>query len=95
MIQIDNILKIVDIQKNQVSKDTFDWLSNYINYLDQVLKEHLINIQDAIDEAEAEGEFSDLQMDTTPNAEVILKEVRELHELCKNNDAAYIRFIEG
>jgi hypothetical protein len=100
MIQIENILKIADIQKNQVSHATFNYLStHFITYRDTALKEHLINIQDAIDDAESEeSDFCELIMhgeNKTPNAEIILSEVRELHALCAKNDTAYIRFIEG
>jgi hypothetical protein len=88
MIQIDNVLKIVDIQKNQVSEDTFKYLSNFITYTDNVLDEHIINIQDAIDDVnEDKPEYS-------PSSKTI-KEVKELQTILNDNEAGYVRFIEG
>ena len=98
MIQIENILKIVDIQKNQISIATWHYLNNFfIAYRDEKLREHLINITDAYEDVtsvdseflEITGHFSD------PNASNIIKEVTELNNLCQKNDSGYVLFIEG
>ncbi len=88
MIQIENILKVLDIQKNQVSEETVTYLSNFTAYTDEdnILKEHLINIHDAME---------DVNEDKPENRpyKKIISEVKELHALCDKNKAGYIRFI--
>lgn len=89
MITIDNILKIADIQKNQVSIETWHYLNNFfVTYRDAVLREHLINIQDAMEAVDCE------EPNFSPSKKTI-EEVKELHALCNEHEAGYIRFIEG
>lgn len=94
MITIDNILKIADVQKNQVSQATYNYLINFfVTYRDELLKEHLINIDEAIEDVTADKPEL---LTKNKYTSLITKEVKELHKVCSiKNEAGYIRFIEG
>lgn len=88
-IEIENILKIVDIGVHQVSDETVDHLEqNFADWRDQILKEHIVNIESAVESIE---ENSDSAMELHESQ---INEIKALAELAKANDAGYIRFVE-
>lgn len=92
-IQVSNIMHVVDIHENQVNPATLGWLNgHFITYEDKKLKEHLINIHDAAEEALQQ--FSEILPHTKFTA-IIIDEVMELQRLCNKHDSGYIRFING
>jgi hypothetical protein len=92
-ITVENIMKVIDIQKTAIHSATWHFLNNYfVAFKDNCLKENLVNIYDAMYEVtEEEPEYLPSNMYTS----IIIQEVKELRDLCDNNDAGYIRFIES
>jgi hypothetical protein len=86
-IQIENILKVLDIPSGDVDQGLIDWLEeHHAPYLDtHHLAEHLCDAPNAFDEYEEDqNELTDLQ----------LEQLEQLHKLCADNDAGYVRFID-
>lgn len=81
-IQYDNILRIIDIHSKQISPETLQYINEQkITYQDQVMKEHIYNITDMIEEG--------LETDN----KVIEKEMEQMHRLCIKHKAGYVRII--
>lgn len=92
MIKVNDILKIVDIDKKAVNIETWNFLNEYfIAYKDQVLKEHLIDMTGAIEEVTNEDPE---HLPQNKFAKKIISEVAELWTLCVKHEAGYVRFIE-
>lgn len=83
-MELENILKIADIENRQLSTETLAFLQNEVQhtYADQVLKEHIYNSGDILDGIDG-GDYS------VP-AEVEAQ-LREIHELCGKNECGYFR----
>lgn len=88
-IEAENILKIVDIGVHQISEETVDYLEKkFADWKDQVLNEHIINIESAVESIEENTDAA------TELHELQINEIKVLAELAKTNDAGYIRFVE-
>jgi hypothetical protein len=91
MITIQDVIKFIDINVNDVNNSTYKYLiNNFVVYHDNNLREHLISINDA-EEDLMENEFI---KEFSYNEDIIRKEVIELQELAVKHEAAYIRFIK-
>ncbi len=89
-MKVQNVMKVIDINAKDVNIATWNYLSNFhITYRDEVLKEHLLDIQQAID-TDLRAELPENML---PNLKVIEEEIRQLGVLAFDNDAAYVRFI--
>ena len=82
-IQLLDIIKIADINKAGVSKETRNFLFHYVSYNDaeEGTRENLISICSAEED-----------VDKYPNKEV-KAEVKALSQLAAANDCSYIRLI--
>lgn len=87
MIRIEDILKVADIERDTVTGKTLGWLTSgqFTSYKDQVLKEDLINIDDAIEE---------INQNPGCISKAVQKQVVKLKKLLDKNDCGYLRFIE-
>lgn len=80
---ISDVVKIIDVDSECVSNKTIEFLSDaFTTYRDQVLKEDLIDIGNAVDELAEHKLSSDVK-----------REIRSLGKLASKHDAAYVRFI--
>lgn len=88
-IVVENVMKVIDISKQSVSKETIEYLLNTpTDYVDIRLKEHLHTVYDLEEKIEY-GEAPE-----APEApENVWNEIKILIELCNEHDAAYVRFI--
>ncbi len=85
-IQVINIMKVIDIDKMDIDNSTWEFLNMFhVTYKDQILREHIINIGDALE---------DLGNIASENAKIVKKEIRQLAKLADKNDSAYIKFVE-
>jgi len=86
-----NILKIVDLNKTDIPACAWHYLNNFhVTYRDSILKEHLINIGDAIEAIEdSESYLNEHKM-----KKEIIAVITDIGELCQRHDAGYVRFIE-
>lgn len=80
-IQVDNILKVVDISSKCVTEEFIKWLKECVNetYKDQALTEHLYNPDDFNEMEEVPGIHSET--------------ISGIQILCKENEAGYFRII--
>lgn len=84
---VQNILKVVDIWHEEVSKETQEFLEEYHkSYTDnhRDLAEDLLNAPGAWDELDSEGV-----------SKIVIEELEALSELCAKHDAGYVRFIKS
>lgn len=73
-----DIMMVIDIDRSVVTEELFEYLlDNHVTYRDQVIKEHLININDALDECPSRFRVA----------------IRTLNKIADNQKAAYIRFV--
>ena len=82
MIQVENVMKVIDVIASQVKPETIAWFEelNAPRYEDQSeLGEDLFPCANLDDE--------DIPAD-------IADEISEIYRLAEENDAAYVRFIE-
>ncbi len=87
-------MKVVDIVKTDVPDTVRNYLLSYfITYRDEVLEEHLININDAEEEIN-NSENPRTHIRTATDREVIILNVREMARLCADEDAGYVRFVD-
>ncbi len=87
-IKVTNVLKVLDIHQNQVHNATIHHLVNFHTiYQDKVLKENLVNVEDAIEE------FSDYAPQDKQIKKTVKRELGQLSTLLRKHSAAYVRFI--
>lgn len=73
-----NVVKFVDIPSDKVTKRFLKQIEGRQTYSDQILKEHIYNIDDLTD--------ADSEVVTT-------KELTNISQLCHNMDCGYFRII--
>lgn len=89
-MEVQNIMKVIDIHFKEVSDETRRYLNiRHATYRDQVLEEHLINVNEAVDLL---SKFSRRKRPWDEVSEMIINEINELYKLAAENDAAYVRF---
>lgn len=84
-ITASNVLKIVDVEHSQIKSDTLDFLRNETEptYRDQVMKEHIYNMENIFEEYQE-------QPDGSPE---VLAELEQLQKLCTKKNAGYVRIV--
>jgi hypothetical protein len=91
-IEVDNILHIVDICAHSLSEKTIEYLEeSQVDWRDQVMKEHIINVGNAVEEIDDD---EDQFMQNTGLDHNNIAEIRELHRLVNLHSAGYIRIVE-
>lgn len=86
-IKVLNVLKCIDIDAKAVNIATWNYCNNFhITYRDNVLREHLININSALEEI---NEYE------PKKKKEISKDLKVLNKLADAHDAAYVRFINS
>lgn len=87
-IIIENILKVGDMSLEVATKAVRNFLAEDYQpiYTDNVLKEHIYDINGLLDEV------YENTITTKPNAEV-KKRLQEINKILANNDCAYLRII--
>lgn len=93
MIIVKDILKVIDVDRKDVSSRLIDWLGDVaIEYRDKVTSEHLYNVIGAMDN------ILDLSIEDSGlivGGEEEYNQLQRLLFLCSCNQAAYVRFIEA
>lgn len=81
-ITVQNVLKVIDIDKGDISKATLKWLSvkSHTIYKDMSLNEDMYNVPDPLDHLSKN--------------KVVKSEINILCRLAAKNDAGYIRLID-
>jgi len=87
-MKFENILKIGDIENSELSTELLNFLQTEVQhtYTDNVLKEHIYNIDDILDGIEGGG--------YTPSV-TVESQLNELKTLCDSNDCGYFRIINS
>lgn len=81
-MKVENVMKVIDVPARDVDEKLIMFLENhYVIYRDTVLKEHLCDVNGAVEELE-EGDL--------PNK--LIEQLNKLNQLAAENDAAYVRF---
>lgn len=85
-LQFENILKIADIQSAQLYPEFVKWLQNTFDptYRDQILKEHIYNVNDIIEEIEL------YHSDVAP---MFINSLEAIHKYCTENECGYFRVL--
>lgn len=82
-------MHVVDVDRKTVSDPTYDYLLEiFITYKDIKLGEHLVSIEDAVEDINDGGFY----LSGRKQRKTILLEILALHHLCKIHNAAYVRF---
>lgn len=82
-IHATDTMKVVDVDQSQVHADTIGFLEDqHKTYADQVLTEHLLDIEGAVDNEELSKE-----------SKRVRSEIKELHKIAGSVGAAYVRFV--
>lgn len=89
---VQNVMKVIDVQRIHVRAETRAYLSQHIVYRDLFGTEHLMNIYTAAERI-AEIAKGEQPADKISRAD-ILSEIKRLAELAFQNDASYVRLIE-
>lgn len=83
-IKVHHVLKVIDVAFSDIHKDTYDYLMKHITYQDTRLTEHLIDVNDIVDDPEA--------FDLESQPQHVQDEIQQLNDLCNEYEAGYIRF---
>lgn len=85
-----NVLKVVDVNKSDVKENTIKYLfNNFITYRDEVLNEHIVNINDALEDDQPFESYW-----VAEEVEMIKGEIEALQKLAHTLECGYIRFID-
>lgn len=92
-ILVDNVMKVLDVHRVGLDPNTIQFLQdNHCTYTDNVLKEHLVDVNTALDDAEKLED--DLSYIKSPEIrKTIKREMRQLDKVAIKNDCGYVRFI--
>lgn len=83
-IQTGSIMRVVDIDKSNVSIETYGYLRGFVEYKDKNIGEDIINIQDAQEDcADPDNLYS----------AIVKEQVQALHCITRLAYAGYVRFI--
>ncbi|HYD91703.1 MAG TPA: hypothetical protein VEA37_09490 [Flavobacterium sp.] len=85
-IKISNILKVVDVHRDQLYQEVLLWLAANVEptYKDQVLKEHIYG-SEILEELEQGAIVPPMVKDT----------LESISQLCRDNEAGYFRIIHS
>ena len=92
-MEVENVMKVIDIRKETVSVHTQRFMEHFVTYQDKAMREDLYNVEDALDDINDDtgNWFSEIKSDA--EKEIIEKEVRMMQQLTYDNQAGYVRLI--
>lgn len=92
-MEVENIMKVIDIGKNTVSEHTQRFLEHFVTYQDKAMREDLYNVEDAVDDINDDQGNWFQEIESESERALVEKEIRMMKQLTFDNHAGYVRLV--